>query len=145
MCLPRKRIFHRAVSETHELFHNLDEAESKIGPIRTPDMPEAFKIQKITYDNNGFTSPVTKVYYDNHGHQIIFMIASSWFDDKPAQKIAGVQISDITWITTGNEYVLKWRNSNQESYKYLFTKEEKDKLWLISLAEQYERQKERNQ
>jgi len=65
------------------------------------------------------------------------MIASSWFSSSPAEVIDSKIINDITWITNEDNFVLKWRNSNQESYKYFFTKNEKDKQWLIALAEKY--------
>ena len=65
------------------------------------------------------------------------MIASSWFSSSPAEVIDSKIINDITWITNEDNFVLKWRNSNQESYKYFFTKNEKDKQWLFALAEKY--------
>ena len=65
------------------------------------------------------------------------MIASSWFSSSLAEVIDSKIINDITWITNEDNFVLKWRNSNQESYKYFFTKNEKDKQWLIALAEKY--------
>jgi hypothetical protein len=116
-------------------FNNLVEAEKEIGEIKTPDMPEGYNIKKITYDNDGFTHPVTKVFYVKGEQRITFMIASSWFDNSPSEKVYSESIEDFKWITKNDEYVLKWRNSNKESYRYLFTTDKKDKQSLIAIAE----------
>ncbi|WP_226577998.1 hypothetical protein [Halobacillus litoralis] len=118
-------------------FQTMKGAEESIGDIQTPDMPEGYKIQKITYLNDGFTHPVTKVFYQNGKHNVTFMTASSRFDDRPSQKVENSKIADLVWISKGKEYVLKWRQSDKHSYKYLFSKKEKDKEWFISIAESY--------
>ncbi|KGP91997.1 hypothetical protein N780_15735 [Pontibacillus chungwhensis BH030062] len=118
-------------------FENKDEAEQEIGDFHTPSMPKKYIIKKITYDNDGFTHPITKVFYQKGSHKITFMIGSSWFDNSPKQKVDTDKINDIVWISKEKEYVLKWRNSDKKSYKYLFTRDEGDKVWLISIAENY--------
>ncbi|CAM5223421.1 hypothetical protein UACE39S_00662 [Ureibacillus acetophenoni] len=124
--------------DEHLIFENKEEAELVIGELVTPEMPEGYQINKITYDNDGFTHPVTKVFYEKQNHSITFMIASSWFDDDPSEKIKNDNIAEMIWITRDKEFVLKWRNSNQDSYKYLFTNNKQDKDWLISIAENYQ-------
>ena len=130
-------IYNYYVLETHSKFDNLTQAEAEIGEIETPDMPEGYNIKKITFDDDGFTHFVTRVIYEKEDKDITFMIASSWFSSSPAEVIDSKIINDITWITNEDNFVLKWRNSNQESYKYFFTKNEKDKQWLFALAEKY--------
>ncbi|TFB14151.1 hypothetical protein E3U55_14660 [Filobacillus milosensis] len=62
-------------------FEDIEVAEQKIGDIKTPVMPERYEIKKITYDHDGFTYPVTKIFYEKGNHKITFMIASSWFNN----------------------------------------------------------------
>ncbi|MET3682773.1 hypothetical protein ABID56_000863 [Alkalibacillus flavidus] len=123
--------------EQHLTFEDQKDAEQSIGEFKTPVMPEGYIIEKITYDNDGFTHPVTKVFYERERHNITFMIASSRFDNGPTEKIENDEIADMSWISMDKEYVLKWRNSDKQSYKYLFTNDEADKTWLISIAESY--------
>ncbi|WP_197063038.1 hypothetical protein [Pontibacillus marinus] len=118
-------------------FENKEDAEQEIGKFQVPFMPEGYIIKKITYENDGFTHPVTKVFYEKASHKVTFMIASSWFDNSPSEKIENDKIADMLWISKDKEYVLKWRKSNKHSYKYLFTRSEEDKGWLISIAENY--------
>jgi hypothetical protein len=123
--------------EEHLIFDNKEDAEQEIGEFQTPEMPEGYKIRKITYANDGFTHPVTKVFYKKESHSISFMIASSWYDNNPSEKIENDIIAELVWISKDKEYVLKWRNSDKQSYKYLFTEDKEDKKWLISVAENY--------
>ncbi|GAA0494128.1 hypothetical protein GCM10008986_20800 [Salinibacillus aidingensis] len=123
--------------EEHLIFHNIETAEQEIGKFKTPVMPVGYEMKKITYDNDGFTHPVTKVFYQKKGHRITFMIASSWFDDYPAKKMENNHIANMVWISKKQEFVLKWRNTPKQSYKYLITKNKQDKEWLVSLAENY--------
>ncbi|WP_409250741.1 hypothetical protein V1502_11245 [Bacillus sp. SCS-153A] len=123
--------------EEHLSFTNLEEAEKEIGELKIPDMPEGFKVTKITHKNDDFTHPVTKVFYKKGEKEITYMIASSWFDDSPSEEVTSDKIADISWITLKNEYVLKWRKTKQDSYKYLFTTDLSDKGMLISLAESF--------
>ncbi|MBM7609780.1 hypothetical protein JOD29_003056 [Lysinibacillus composti] len=123
--------------EEHLIFDNKKDAEQEIGEFKAPVMPEGYQMKQITYDNDGFTHPVTKVFYEKGSHNITFMIASSWFDDRPSKKIENDHIAEMEWISKDKEFVLKWRKSNQQSYKYLFTNNKKDKEWLISVAEHY--------
>ncbi|MBM7660313.1 hypothetical protein JOC85_001080 [Bacillus mesophilus] len=118
-------------------FESKEGAEEEIGEFQTPLMPSGYVIKKITYEHDGFTHPVTKVFYEMEGHKITFMITSSMFDKSTSEKIKNGKIADMVWISKDTEYVLKWRDSIQQSYKYLFTSNEEDKEWLISIAENY--------
>ncbi|MDQ0160633.1 hypothetical protein [Alkalibacillus salilacus] len=130
-------IFGACSGDQHLTFEKKEDAEQEIGEFKTPAMPKGYVIKKITYDHDGFTHPETKVFYEKESHSITFMIASSWFDNRPSEKIENDKIADMVWISKDKDYVLKWRSSDKQSYKYLFTKNEKDKEWLISIAEGY--------
>ncbi|KGP92393.1 hypothetical protein N780_01845 [Pontibacillus chungwhensis BH030062] len=118
-------------------FDNKEEAEQKIGEFKTPVMPRGYTINKITYKNDGFTHPITKVFYERGSHSISFMIASSRFDQDPSKKIKIDGMTDTVWITKDKEYILKWRKTNKQSYKYLFTKNIDDKEWFVSVAKNF--------
>ncbi|WP_366923130.1 hypothetical protein MFMK1_003622 [Metallumcola ferriviriculae] len=127
------------ITETHITFQTLSEAEKEIGTIRIPKLSSDYRITRVTYDNDGFTHPVTKVFYRNQAQEVVFMIASGWFEEYPAEVIEHQDIKDIKWIANDEEYILRWRSSNKESYKFLITSKEEDKEWFIGLAEEYER------
>ncbi len=118
-------------------FNSLENAEKKIGNIKTPHLPGGYHIYEITYYNDGITHPVTKVFYEKGKHQIIFMETSGRYSEIPSEMIYNDKISDIDWISNDNEFILKWRESNQHSFKYLITNNKTDKSWIISVAENY--------
>ena len=91
--------------EEHLIFDNKKDAEQEIGEFKAPVMPEGYQMKQITYDNDGFTHPVTKVFYEKGSHNITFMIASSWFDDQPSKKIENDQIAEMEWISKDKEFV----------------------------------------
>ncbi|TFB14118.1 hypothetical protein E3U55_14475 [Filobacillus milosensis] len=57
----------------HLTFETSEEAEREIGAIKTPVMPENYTTKKITYENDSFTHPVTKVFYEKGRKEITFM------------------------------------------------------------------------
>ncbi|TLS36969.1 hypothetical protein [Pseudalkalibacillus caeni] len=130
-------LYDRYINETHLTFYQLDEAEKTIGKIKQPGLTENYRIQKITYDNDGFTHPVTKILYSNNDSRITFILASSLYDDWPTESIKNVSNRDLEWIHKDEEYVLKWRETKKESYKYLVTEQKSDKEWLVNMAENY--------
>jgi len=123
--------------EVNLRFKNIADAEMEIGEIKIPIMPNGFQVEKVTYKSDGFTHPITKVFYNKGDQKITFMIASAWYDNSPAEKVKSNKIKEVIWITKDKEYVLKWRKTNQEVYKYLFTKNMEDKDLLVRIAERY--------
>ncbi|MCA1054032.1 hypothetical protein LCM10_03450 [Rossellomorea aquimaris] len=124
--------------EQHLTFHTLDEDETELGDIRTPEqLDEEFQMEKITYENDGFTHPVTTIEYVKGEQEISFMIASSLYDERPAEKVQNEAVDDMHWITLEDGYALKWRRSDKDSYKYLLTENEKERDRLIEMAESY--------
>jgi len=71
------------------------------------------------------------------------MIVSDYDGIIEYENINDSPIGTGRWITKHsiewgkNKYILQWRKSNQEPYKYFFTKYPEDKKWLIETAERY--------
>ena len=123
------------------IYDNLKDAEKELGKIKLPKLSYNYKISKIVYENDGFTTPKTIVYFNNdENKKIIFMITSNYSSVfVKFQRLSGY---DTTWITNHSlkfdgfedSYIIMWRKSNQENYKYLITNDINDKDWFTKLA-----------
>lgn len=118
-------------------FENLQDAERKIGKIKTPDLPGNFKITKVEYYDDGFTAPSTTVHYiDNNKKEIIFMTCYSAYAHNGQEEIIK-NWKSMSWIKESEKYTLRWRSYKEEPYKYLISTDENDKQVFIDIAERY--------
>lgn len=131
---------------TRTTYKTLIEAEKDIGKIPIINIPHAYKIDRIEYNDDDFTTPTTSVYYTNNtsNESILFIITSDYAGVKEYENIKTDKACYITWITDHdikikgfeNSYILKWKKTRTDKTRYLFTNNIKDKDWLISLVEQ---------
>ncbi|WP_349410043.1 hypothetical protein [Pseudalkalibacillus sp. SCS-8] len=127
--------------DVHKTFESLSEARGEIPDhhfSNAPKLPEEYRLTKITYDWDGDTAPIVKVNYETStGKTLSFMQTSSWYDDADTEIIHHPDIKDMTWLKNGTEYILKWRMTNKESYKYLISNDLSDKALFVTVAERF--------
>jgi len=128
-----------------ETYYSLEEAEKEVGQIKLPNMPKEYRLNKIQYSNDGFTTPILIVYYQTKTQkELIFLSTSNIAGDMDYEIVSSNFISDIKWIVAydgfdlfRDRFVLKWKDSNQLGFKYLVTENIEDKHLLIKIAEKY--------